>query len=183
MKIRHLTAVSAAAAALLSTSGMAMANGACSNATLRGAYAFSAEGETLGLVDGNNTLHRYDAPAILNDVALVTYDGHGTFTRTDVGDINGVPKFGQTDFTSNQRGAYGVKADCTGWMQIVYDNNTILNLKMVIGDDGTLVKAIIITETIPSSLPTPDTTACPPSCNVAAQVNFEGKKVIVYGIR
>ena len=56
MKIKHLSILSATAVALLSLSGAAQAGGPgglCSNATLKGPFGFSAQGEVLGLLDGD----------------------------------------------------------------------------------------------------------------------------------
>ena len=187
MKIKHLSILSATAVALLSLSGAAQAGGLCSNATLKGPYGFSAQGEVLGLLDGT-TLHAFTTPSILNDVAIVTFDGAGHFARTDFGNMNGVPKGGQTAFNPNQSGTYKVNSDCTGTMQITYTGGpvpagVVLDLEMVVADDGTLVKAIIATETVPSAGPTADGTTCSSNCQLGVQVTFEGKKVLVYGFR
>jgi hypothetical protein len=184
MKDRRFSVLSTMIVALLSLSSAgAQAARACSNSTLKGAFAFSAHGEVLGLLDANNTLHPFTTPTILDDVSLVTYDGAGHFARTDFGNVNGVPKGGQTAFNPNQSGTYTVNQDCTGTMQIVYSSGVVLGLEMVIADDGSAVKAIISTETVPSGGPTADGTTCPPSCGEGVQVSLEGKKVVVYGFR
>jgi hypothetical protein len=191
MKIRHLSILSATAVALLSLSGAAQADGhggLCSNATLKGPYGFSAQGEVLGLLDATGQLHSFASPSILNDVAMVTFDGAGHFARTDFGNMNGVPKGGQTAFNPNQSGTYTVNADCTGTMQITYTAGpvpagVVLALEMVVADDGTVVKALIATETVPSAGPTADGTTCSSNCQLGVQVSFEGKKVLVYGFR
>jgi hypothetical protein len=187
MKIKHLSVLSATAVALLSLSGAAQAGGLCSGATLKGPYGFSAQGEVLGLLDANG-LHPFTTPSILNDVAIVTFDGAGHFARTDFGNMNGVPKGGQTAFNPNQSGTYTVNADCTGTMQITYTAGpvpagVVLALEMVVADDGTVVKALIATETVPSAGPTADGTTCSSNCQLGVQVSFEGKKVLVYGFR
>jgi hypothetical protein len=135
------------------------------------------------LLDANNALHPFTTPTILDDVSLVTYDGAGHFARTDFGNVNGVPKGGQTAFNPNQSGTYTVNQDCTGTMQNVYSSCVVLGLEMVIADDGSAVKAIIGTETVPSRGPTADGTTCPPSCGERVQVSLDGKKVVVYGFR
>jgi hypothetical protein len=187
MKIKHLSVLSATAVALLSLSGAAQAGGLCSGATLKGPYGFSAQGEVLGLLDANG-LHPFTTPSILNDVAIVTFDGAGHFARTDFGNMNGVPKGGQTAFNPNQSGTYTVNADCTGTMQITYNGGpvpagVVLDLVMVVADDGTVVKALIATETVPAAGPAADGTTCSSNCQLGVQVNFEGKKVLVYGFR
>jgi len=183
MKIRRSTVLSVLAVALLSLGGAAHAAGLCSNATLRGSYGFSAHGAVLGLLDASNTLHPFATPAILDDVAIVTFDGAGNFARTDFGNIGGIPKGGQTTFNPNQNGTYTLNSDCTGSMQIVYSTGVVLGLEMVAAEDGTLVKAIVATELVPTATPTVDGTTCPPSCTEGVQVSLEGKKVLVYGFR
>ena len=187
MKSKRLMAVSAAAVVFLSLSGTAQAGGGggggvCSDATLKGAFAVSAHGTLLGLLDSNNTLHPFATPSTLDDVALITFDGRGMFTRIDYGNVNGAPK-GGPDFTGNQRGAYSVKSNCTGTMTVVYDNGTILNLQMVVADDGTVIKAIIATEIVTTAGPTtpPLPQPCSPDCHVGVQVSFDGKKVFTHG--
>jgi hypothetical protein len=188
MKIKHLSILSATAVALLSLSGATQAAGLCSNATLKGPYGFSGHGEILGLLDANNVLHPFATPSILDDVALVTFDGAGHFSRTDFGSINGVPKGGQTTFNPNQSGTYTVNSDCIGTMKIVYSAGPVpagveTDLNIVVADDGTLIKSVVYRAVVPSAAPTPDGTACPPNCKQGVQESFEGKKVLVYGFR
>ncbi|MBN3789468.1 hypothetical protein [Burkholderia sp. Ac-20353] len=176
MKSKHLTILSATAIVLLSLGGAARAAGTCSSDTLKGAYAFSAQGEIIGLLDAKG-VHPFATPSILDDVAIVTFDGVSHFSRTDFGNANGVPR--TPDFNSSQSGAYTVNPNCTGTMTIKYDNGVELDLKMVIGDNGKVVKALIATETVPTSLTPLDGTPCGNSCRQAVQVTFEGTKVFV----
>lgn len=174
MNCKRLHLFSLAAVALLSLSNAALADDRCSAATLKGAYGFSAEGQILGLLDQNG-LHPFTTPSILNDVAILKFDGVGHFSRTDFGNINGAPK--SSDFNPNQKGAYTVSANCTGTMTITYDSGVILALKMIITDEGTVIKALIATETVPFSTTPVDNTPCGSSCQQAVQVNMEGRKV------
>jgi hypothetical protein len=190
MKIKHLSIVSATAVALLLLSGTAQAGGGlCSNATLRGAYGFKGHGEILGLLDANNVLHPFTTPSILDDVALVTFDGAGNFSRTDYGMINGLPKGGQTTFNPNQSGTYTVNSDCTGTMSVVYSPGGPVpagvetDLQIVVSDDGTLVESVVSRAFAPAAAPTADGTTCPPNCQQGVQEMFEGKKVLMYGFR
>lgn len=188
MKLKHLSTLSATAVALLSLSGAAQADGLCSKATLKGPYGFTGHGEILGLLDEKNVLHPFAAPSILDDVALVTFDGAGNFSRTDFGSINGLPKGGQTTFNPNQSGTYTVNSDCTGTMQIVYSAGPVpagveTDLQIVVAQDGALIESIVSRAIVPSAAPTPDGTACPPNCQQGVQESFEGKKVLMYGFR
>lgn len=180
MNCKRLRLISLAAVALLSLSDAALADGRCSAATLRGAYGFSAEGRILGLLDQDG-VHPFKTPSILNDVAILSFDGSGQFSRTDFGNINGVPK--TSDFNPNQHGTYTVNSNCTGTMTITYDSGVVLALEMIITDDGRIVKALIATETVPSSTTPIDGTSCGSSCQQAVQVNMEGRKVDNFSFR
>jgi hypothetical protein len=197
VKIKQLGVLSATAIALLSLSGAAQAGGSggsghpgdlCSNATLKGAYGFTGHGEILGLIGPDNKVHAFASPSILDDIALVTFDGAGNFSRTDYGLIGGLPKGGQTAFNPYQSGTYTVNSDCTGSMKIVYTgggpvpSGVETDLEMVVAADGTLIESVA-SRGITVSGTTADGTVCPPSCEQAAQERFEGKKVLVYGFR
>lgn len=197
MKIKQSSLVSAITIALLSLSGAAQAGGLgghggpgglCSDATLKGAYGFTGHGEILGLIGPDNKVHTFASPSILDDVALVTFDGSGKFSRTDFGLIGGVPKGGQTTFNPYQNGTYTVNSDCTGTMQIVYSaggpvpSGVEVDLEIVVVADGTLIESVA-SKGITASGETPDGVICPPYCEQAAQERFEGKKVLVYGFR
>jgi hypothetical protein len=197
MKIRHLSVLSVVAIALVSLSGAAQADGPgghgghgglCSNATLRGPYGFTGHGEILGLIGSDNKVHPYASTLILDDVALVTFDGAGNFSRTDYGVIGGLPKGGQTAFNPNQTGTYTVNSDCTGTMKIVYTAGGPVpagvetDLQMVIAQDGTLIESVV-SKAVTVSGATPDNVTCPEYCEQGVQEQFEGKKIVIYGFR
>jgi uncharacterized protein YbaA (DUF1428 family) len=201
MKIKHLCILSATAVALLSLSGAAQAGdrgdrgdhgdhgSLCSNATLKGPFSFIGHGEILGLKAADGTLHPYAAPSILDDVALVTFDGRGTFQRTDFGMIGGLPKGGQTTFNPNQMGTYTVNSDCTGTMKIVYTAGGAVpagvetDLNIVVAADGTLVESVVYRAVTVSGASGDGKVTCPSDCEQGVQESFEGKKVVVSGFR
>ena len=189
MKIKHLSIASATAVVLLSLSGAAQAGGHCSNETLRGSFGFIGHGEILGLLDADNVLHPFAAPSILDDVALVTFDGVGHFTRTDFGVIGGVPKGKQVTFNPNQIGAYTVNSDCTGTMKIIYTAGGAVpagvetDLNIVVAADGTLVESVVYRAVTAGGQSADGKVTCPPSCEQGVQESFEGKKVHVFGFR
>lgn len=207
VKIKPFSILSATAVALLLLSGAAQAEGPgghdsheghdghggprglCSNATLRGPYAFTGHGEIIGLIGPNNKVAPYASTLILDDVALVTFDGTGGFTRTDFGMIGGLPKGGLTTFNPNQNGTYSVNADCTGTMKIIYTAGGAVpagvetDLNMVIAADGTLVESVVYRAVTVSGASGDNSVTCPQYCEQAVQENFEGKKIVVYGFR
>ncbi|MFM0557894.1 hypothetical protein P0D69_44255 [Paraburkholderia sediminicola] len=201
MKIKRLTVLSATAVALLSLSGAAQAGGPddhgghegrgglCSNATLKGPYGFTGHGEIIGLIGPDKTVHPYSSTSILDDVALVTFNGAGGFTRTDFGVIGGLPKGGLTTFNPNQNGTYTVNSDCTGTMKIVYTPGGAVpagvetDLNIVVAADGTLVESVVYRAVTVSGKSGDGMVTCPEFCEQAVQESFEGKKVVVYGFR
>ncbi|TCG08471.1 hypothetical protein BZM27_12085 [Paraburkholderia steynii] len=195
MKIKHASILSATAFALLLLSGAAQAgdhdgHGAlCSNATLKGAFSFIGHGVILGLIGGDGKVHPYDPQPILDDVALVTFDGAGKFDRTDFGMIGGLPKGGKTTFNPKQDGTYTVNPDCTGTMKIVYTAGGAVpagvetDLNIVVASDGTLVESVVYRAvTVGGSSGNGDVT-CPKYCEQGVQEYFEGRKILVYGFR
>jgi hypothetical protein len=189
VKIKQLGVIAAAAVALLSLSGAAQAGGFCSNETLRGPFGFIGHGEILGLIGADGKVHPFATPSILDDVALVTFDGMGHFSRTDFGNIGGLPKGGKTTFNPVQSGTYTVNSDCTGVMKVVYNAGGPVpagvetDLNIVVAEDGTLIESVVYRAFSPASAPTQDGTTCPPYCEQGVQEHFEGKKVLVYGFR
>jgi hypothetical protein len=190
MKIRQLGIASATAVALLSLSGAAQAGGGhCSNETLRGSFGFIGHGEILGLIGPDGKVHPYAAPSILDDVALVTFDGVGHFTRTDFGVIAGLPKGGQPTFNPSQIGAYTVNADCTGTMKIIYTAGGAVpagvetDLNIVVAADGTLIESVVSRAVTVAGASADGKVVCPPHCEQGVQESFEGKKVVIYGYR
>jgi uncharacterized protein YbaA (DUF1428 family) len=137
----------------------------------------------------DGTLHPYAAPSILDDVALVTFDGRGTFQRTDFGMIGGLPKGGQTTFNPNQMGTYTVNSDCTGTMKIVYTAGGAVpagvetDLNIVVAADGTLVESVVYRAVTVSGASGDGKVTCPSDCEQGVQESFEGKKVVVSGFR
>lgn len=197
VKINHLSIASAIAVALVSLSGAAQAGGGsgggggglCSTATLKGPFEFIGHGNILGLIGADGKLHPYAAASILDDVALVTFDGMGHFARTDFGMIGGLPKGGQTTFNPNQSGTYSVNADCTGTMSIVYTAGGAVpagvetDLNIVVASDGTLVESVVYKAVTVSGQSADGQAVCPPYCEQGVQEAFEGKKVLVFGFR
>ena len=104
----------AAAIALPALSGVARAqsndNDGCTNATLKGDYAFGVTAYTPpGLPDG--------PPRVV--VGIKTFDGRGKFTQRDyIGDS--LRTTGQTDFSTGETGTYAVNSDCrAAWFSTI----------------------------------------------------------------
>jgi hypothetical protein len=178
MLSKRLQLVAAIAFALSASSAAARDPDACSSATLRGAYSFSAHGQLLGLFDSSNTLHRFAFPQYIDAVALQFFDGVSKFGRTDFLVNNGLPRGGQTTFNSAQNGSYTLNGDCSGWMHITYDSGAVLDFMIVVADQGRDIYGVLNAESVPSlPVATVDGLTCPSNCNLAAQISLQGKKV------
>jgi hypothetical protein len=140
----------------------------CSNATLRGDYAFRISGEVF--VQGSNTI------AVYNDgVAMTTFDGIGGLTQVDWIMRNGVPDPPPgPGFHGNETGTYTVDSDCTGNAEIDFPippggtSGAVITLKFVVGDHGRVIHTIV------TSLRPPNT---PPGTNVPANVHSDAEKL------
>ena len=139
----------AAAIVLPALSGAAWAGGSddlgCSNATLKGAYAFSvltiAAAAPLG-------------PGVV--VGLGTFDGRGGFEQIDFPG-NGGTDLGLTAFRTGQTGSYTVNPNCTGFMTINLGATVgVTENAFVISNAGRAVHAVIAGFTAPDgTLATP----------------------------
>jgi len=127
----------------------------CSNATLRGEYAFGVTAYTpAGLPDG---------PAAVV-AGIKVFDGHGGLTQRDYnGDA--LRTRGQTDFApkGQETGTYNVNPDCTGSMEINLNvPNTpaphgLLEIRFVISDGGRHIHDVVA-EFTPPGFTTPQPT-------------------------
>jgi hypothetical protein len=119
-------------------SGAARAGGsddfACSNATLRGDYAFAIEGQTLGIVDTpNNQL--LPAPISVNGVAMTWFDGKGGLSQVDYVMKGGTKRPGNgadNGFDSGETGTYQIFPDCTGTFQVDFGTQNYLVTRFVV---------------------------------------------------
>jgi len=140
----------AGAILLPALSGIARADDfGCSNATLKGEYAFGITAYTPpGLPNG--------PPSV--GAGIEVFDGHGNFTQRDYrGDS--LRLTGQTDFASEgqETGTYAVNSDCTGSMVInlnapVTSGSTgVIGILFVISDGGRHIHEVVSQNTPPGS--------------------------------
>jgi hypothetical protein len=128
MKSWLLKGVVAAAIALPALSGTARAGGindhfVCSNATLRGDYAFSVLIVTA-------------PPEVV--VGLGTFDGKGGFTQIDYPGGSGLAAF-----RTGQTGTYLVDSNCTGFMTINLAPGVVVENAIVISNGGRSIHAVV----------------------------------------
>ena len=124
----------AAAIALPALSGIARAESTgCTNATLKGDYAFS-------VVDN-------DSPPLVA-VGIGTFDGKGGFSQIDYrGDSLGLDP-NATDFVGNETGTYAVSRNCTG-SQVINLHVIVVENRFVISDGGRAIHAVVARAKLP----------------------------------
>ncbi|MGH9513277.1 MAG: hypothetical protein ACRD2U_14180 [Terriglobales bacterium] len=102
----------------------------CSDATLRGSYAFTIHGAILagpaaGTVDG---------------IALSIFDGEGNMAQVDVVSHNGTVAQVWRPGTAT----YDVESDCTGTMTLTAPGGPPLDLAFVIAQQGKEIHTVVI---------------------------------------
>lgn len=149
MKSWFLKGMMAAAIAFPALVGAAWAGGSddlgCSNATLKGDYAFSVLTTVAVSPPG---------PGVV--VGLGTFDGKGGFKQTDFPG-NGATDLGLTAFRTGQAGSYTVNPNCTGFMTINLGATVgVTENAFVISNGGQAIHAVIAGFTAPNgALATP----------------------------
>ena len=118
-------AVMAVCALAVGATSYAQADG-CSNATLKGLYAFGVTEYTPAEGPPNGPPH---VAAGIKD-----FDGKGNFTQRDYGGDN-LRTMGQTDFSTGETGTYTVNSNCTG--------SAVINLNVPGSPPGTGVIKIM----------------------------------------
>ena len=122
----------------------------CSNATLRGDYAFRVSGE---IFTGAGLVYR-------DGIALTHFDGYRFLTQVDYVLANGVPVAGPTDsngFHTDEGGTYSVNENCTGTAEIDFPtppegtSGAKIKLFLVVSDNGRLLNTIVTSITPPNS--------------------------------
>jgi hypothetical protein len=146
MKGWFLKGMLAAAIALPALSSTVWAGGSddlgCSNATLKGEYAFGVT--------------NYTVPEVVAGIKI--FDGKGSLTQRDyAGDS--LRTMDQTDFApkGQEKGTYTVNSDCTGSMVINLNapvpmgSTGVINIMFVISDGGRHIHEVVSEFTPPGS--------------------------------
>jgi hypothetical protein len=142
-----------AAIAFPALSGAARAGGiddfGCSNATLKGEYAFGVTAYSSASLPNN-------PPYVVGVVnGIKVFDGHGNLTQRDYqGDNNAGPDFAPP---GQEKGTYTVNSDCTGSMVInlnapVTSGSTgVISIMFVISDGGRHIHEVVSEFTPPGA--------------------------------
>lgn len=103
----------------------------CSNATVRGTYAFTIRGQVL-LPDGSSLL--------ITGLARTTFDGEGNITQLDAVADNGNVTPGWRPST----GTYSVNPDCTGTYTVTNDPQPPINAQFLVAQSGNTLHSVVI---------------------------------------
>jgi hypothetical protein len=164
MKLHLLKVALAFASAALCLSGSAKAqssdNDACSNAMLKGDYAFTISGQIF--IPNGPTIQR-------EGIAMTHFDGQGNLSQLDfvLSSPNapappGVsPADPVTGFHTEEKGAYTVHSDCTGTFTINFPDlvtstgasvpGAIIVVKFALSDGGRAIHAVVTSLTPPGA--------------------------------
>jgi hypothetical protein len=147
VKSQLLKGMMAAATVFPALSGAAWAGGrddlGCTNATLKGAYAFSVLTVVAASPPG---------PGVV--VGLGTFDGNGGFTQIDYPGNGGTDLGLDEKFRTGQSGSYTVNRNCTGFMTIDLGATVgVTENAFVISNGGRTVRAVIAAFTAPNGAP------------------------------
>src|SRR6516165_5330874 len=147
MKSRFWKEMLAAAIILPALSGAAWAGGSddlgCSNATLKGDYAFSV----LTVAQENV------GPNVV--VGLGTFDGRGGYNQIDFPG-NGITDLGLKGFRTGQTGSYTVNRNCTGFMTIdIVQAGVVIENAIVISNGGRAIHGVVAHGTVNGAPVTP----------------------------
>lgn len=149
-KLASVLVLSAATGLLAISSSAQITDGHCSNADLRGDYAFRVSGEI------------FAAAGVVNrdGIALTHFDGDHTLVQVDYVLANGVPVMGPADangFHDQETGTYQVNANCTGNAEIDFPtppqgtSGAVIKLFFVLSDDGRQLNTIVTSITPPNT--------------------------------
>jgi hypothetical protein len=144
-------------------------NDGCSNATLRGDYAFTVSG-TIWVTDPEGVLEEVQRGGI----AMTHFDGMGGLSQVDfvISGHNNLPTPSAppsdpvTGFHIMETGTYKVYSDCTGTFTI-NSPGAVITVKFVLSDQGRTVHTIVTALTLPTG-------------PVTALIHSEGRKLGVF---
>jgi len=116
--------------ALAASSALTAYAAPCSNATIRGTYAFTIRG-TILVPDGTTLL--------VSGIDKVTFDGNGNLSQLDAVAINGnlAPGF------RPGKGTYSVNPNCTGTQTITIDGTPDLHLQFIVSQAGKVIRQVV----------------------------------------
>jgi hypothetical protein len=117
--------------ALAASSAVTAQASVCSNATIRGRYAFTIHGQIL--IQNGPTLP-------IDGLAITTFDGEGNLTQLDAVAVSG----NVTPGWASNTGTYWVNPDCTGTMTVTNGNQPPVHLQIIVAQSGNTIHDMVI---------------------------------------
>jgi hypothetical protein len=159
--------------------GIAPALADCSNRSLSGDYASRTQGSVIGVFDSSGALHPLATPQVVSGVGQTTFDGNGSFVRSDVGVNSGVvlgspTPLTDTGFRTGQSGTYQIDADCTGTLSLMVPGGLEIDFAIVLSNDGRTMTGTVVKEHVPALPPAivPAGTSCDAGTGCSVGVNL-----------
>jgi hypothetical protein len=157
--------------------GSALAD--CGNGSLSGQYASRSQGSVIGVFDSSGVLHPLATPQIVTGVGQNTFDGNGSFVRSDVAVNSGVTlgsptPLTDTGFRDEGGGTYKIDADCTGVMSLFVPGGMEIDFAIVVADSGRIVTGTVVKEHVAALPPAivPAGTSCDAGTGCSVGVNL-----------
>jgi hypothetical protein len=164
---------------VLISAGIGPALADCSNSSLSGDYASKTQGSVIGVFDSSGALHPLATPQVVSGVGHTTFDGNGSFVRSDVGVNSGVVLGSPTPLTdagfrTGQSGTYQIDADCTGTLSLADPGGLEVDFAIVLSNDGRSMTGTVVKEHVPALPPAivPAGTSCDAGTGCSVGVNL-----------
>jgi hypothetical protein len=116
---------------VLAASSTLMAHANCTNATIKGSYAFTIRGQVL-LPNG--------ATLLIDGLARTTFDGEGNLTQLDAVATNGGVAPGWRVST----GTYSLSSNCTGTMTVTNGDQPPIHLQLIVSQSGNTIRDMVM---------------------------------------
>jgi hypothetical protein len=115
----------------LAASSTLTAHANCTNATIKGSYAFTIRGQVL-LPNG--------ATLLIDGLARTTFDGEGNLTQLDAVATNGGVAPGWRVST----GTYSLSSNCTGTMTVTNGDQPPIHLQLIVSQSGNTIRDMVM---------------------------------------
>ena len=116
---------------VLAASSTLTAHANCTNATIKGSYAFTIRGQVL-LQNG--------AVLLIDGLARTTFDGEGNVTQLDAVAANG----GVAPGWRVSMGTYSLSSNCTGTMTVTNGDMPLIHTQLIVSQSGNTIRDMVM---------------------------------------
>jgi hypothetical protein len=167
-------------------------NDGCSDASLKGDYAFTIHGESIGvLVPQMNAppkLLPFVSALLADGVAITHFDGAGHLSQVDFIMRNGTSAatpatpITENGFRSAENGKYSVSPDCTGTFAVTFPDTSEIDVAFVLAKHGSEIRTVVTRQHVPLLPPPiiPAGATCAVAtggCDLGVQIRSDGVKL------